>query len=256
MAKYDFVYFDLDDTLLDHRHAERCALGDVVEELPALADVELEEVRQVYHRINRDLWKDYAAGTIDRDTLRVQRFAKLLTELGVEQVEAQSLGDRYMSRYADHWRPIPNAVEALRRIAIHIRVGLITNGFAEVQRRKLERFPEIAQLLAATVISEEVGVMKPHPALFAAAEEEARSDGPVLYVGDSFHSDVVGALNAGWSAAWYQPAQPDEAGRSAGEDHNGEKELKDLLDSNPLRNGSAAMRFSDWNAFTQFALDS
>ena len=55
------------------------------------------------------------------------------------------------------------------------------------------------------MISEEVGVMKPNPALFAhAAEQAGISPDEILYIGDSLHSDVEGGRNAGWQVAWFR----------------------------------------------------
>jgi len=88
-------------------------------------------------------------------------------------------------------------------------VGILTNGFAAVQYAKMERFPELRQHAKALVISEEVGVAKPHPELFAHATRAAGvAPEAILYVGDSFGSDVLGAKNAGWQVAWFTPAAP------------------------------------------------
>ena len=94
---------------------------------------------------------------------------------------------------------------------------MLTNGFSEQQRGKLAKLPEIADRAAFVVISEEVGVMKPDPALFdhvrqLAAAELGRDLEPadVLYVGDSYHSDVLGGTGAGWRVAW-KGGEPERA---------------------------------------------
>ncbi len=198
-----FVYFDLDDTLLDHHGAERAALRETCQSLPALSALPFEEVHAVYRRHNAALWTAYAHGEIGRDELKRLRFERTLHELGAA-VQSEVAGRCYMACYAQHWQlPLP-AWKAFRRVAAHLPVGLLTNGFADVQRAKLARFPELAAALTALVISEEVGVMKPHRAIFDhAAALAGVAPEHLLYVGDALRSDIVGATEAGWQAAWY-----------------------------------------------------
>jgi putative hydrolase of the HAD superfamily len=58
--------------------------------------------------------------------------------------------------------------------------------------------------LAAVVVSQRVGTIKPHPAIFAAARATLGDPDPasILHVGDDWAADVVGAKGAGWRAAW------------------------------------------------------
>ena len=200
-----FVYFDLDDTLLDHRHAERQALAEVcgtyAEHFGRFA---LETVQETYHRHNVVLWQQYSAGRVGKMALKRLRFEQLLNALAVDGLAAEEVSDHYLDCYARHWQFPAPAREAFDEIADHLPVGVLTNGFTEIQQHKLERFPEIRERLRAVVISEEVGHLKPHPKLFAHATARAGvPPGAILYVGDSYLSDVEGALQAGWQIAWY-----------------------------------------------------
>lgn len=205
-----FVYFDLDDTLLDHRAAEQAALADLKAAFAEIfAHVSLAELRHTYHTINTELWRQYQQGTIDRPTLMHTRFVRLIEALKLQGVTPEQLNTCYMQRYPQHWRWIPGARQAFLTVAHHLPVGILTNGFATIQHAKLERFPELRKRVRTLVISEEVGVAKPHAELFAYATRLAGVEpAAILYVGDSFGSDVVGAKNAGWQAAWFVPAAP------------------------------------------------
>ncbi|MDQ7039650.1 MAG: HAD-IA family hydrolase [Rhodothermus sp.] len=205
-----FVYFDLDDTLLDHRAAEQAALTDVKAAFPdVFAHVPLSTLHQAYHTINTELWAQYQQGAIDRPRLIHARFARLIEALNLHHITPEALNACYMARYRQHWRWIPGARKAFLTIARYLPVGILTNGFAAVQHAKLERFPELRQHTRALVISEEVGVAKPHPALFAHATRAAETEpSAILYIGDSFTSDVQGAQHAGWQAAWFVPNSP------------------------------------------------
>ncbi|NNE35733.1 MAG: HAD-IA family hydrolase, partial [Rhodothermales bacterium] len=200
-----FVYFDLDDTLLDHSGAERDALRDLAGEVLGLRDDSpvIERLQQAYHDRNRELWTDYALGRISKDDLRRKRFEHIAADFA-DGHEWSDLDTFYMNRYADHWRPVAGALQLFQWVAERFPVGIITNGFASTQHAKLDRFPVIREVSRAVIISEEVGHLKPDRRLFLHAERAAGESGDsILYVGDSLRSDVEGAVAAGWRAAWY-----------------------------------------------------
>ena len=71
------------------------------------------------------------------------------------------------------------------------------------------------------VVSHEVGVEKPHPAIFAEAARRAGAP-PVdlVMVGDSLELDVLPSLELGWKAVWISreslPSSPAGAARLTG----------------------------------------
>ena len=206
MKNVSFVYFDIDDTLLDHGLAERAALTDLIREFPNdFGRHDEEHIHAVYHEVNSKVWAEYADGSRSKEGAKYGRFELLLERLPGSRPEAAThFGDAYLDRYERHWTFISGALEAFTATAAHTPVGLLTNGFSEVQRKKLARFPDLERHARQIVISEEVGVLKPDPALFAHAARLA--DTPpenILYVGDSKRSDVDGGLGAGWRVAWF-----------------------------------------------------
>lgn len=205
-----FVFFDLDDTLLDHKHAERAALADLHLSLAEhVGHHALAALHDAYHAANAPLWADLAAARITADDLKRLRSERFLAALGVTGLGAEAFSDAYLDRYAAHWSWAAGAREAFHRAADRGPVGVLTNGFRAQQHAKLARFPEIEARAAAVVVSDEVGVMKPHRALFdhalalaEAATGQRLAPGDVLLVGDSLASDVEGARGAGWQAVW------------------------------------------------------
>lgn len=203
MTGVRFVYFDLDDTLLDHRRAESLALADLHRQDQVLRDFDIEQVRSAYRVVNSRVWREYSAGKRDKEGTRSGRFELLFESLGVRG-NALTAADDYLSAYAHHWSLVEGSLDAYRRVSRRYPVGLLTNGFAEAQRAKLRRFPELAECTETVLISEEVGVMKPQTELFRIAENLAgASADSIVYVGDSLHSDIEGGLAAGWRVLWY-----------------------------------------------------
>lgn len=198
-----YIYFDIDDTLLDHKAAERQALQDSHEHFDWFKAVSIGQLWNVYHKNNSRLWIDYGAGTIDRPYLEEARFSRTLRDLGVGGGQEEAFRDYYMQAYEKHWQWIEGAKQALILVSGKFPVGFITNGFTELQRRKAERFG-FYDISENYIISEEVGFMKPSPGIFEFATRKADvQPDEILYVGDSFSSDVLGAHGFGWKAAWY-----------------------------------------------------
>ncbi len=198
-----FIYFDLDDTLLDHKKAEAAGLKDVHDHFDMFNGVSREKLLETYHHINKGLWEQYGRGEIDRHILHRRRFEETFRDLGLDKTMYDEAGNVYMNYYRDHWEWIDGAKDAYYNIADNYRVGIITNGFAETQRMKIAQF-DLRETASHIVISEEIGEMKPHPKIFDHATELAGVEREeILYVGDSFTSDITGGSKAGWKVAWY-----------------------------------------------------
>lgn len=206
-----FVYFDLDDTLLDHTHAEHGALRDMHSGADRpFGDHAFEAVHALYREINPVVWRKYSAGEFTKRQAKVGRFSQLLHGLSLDTSADEALANRYLDTYSNHWRAIDGAFEAFSAVANRLPVGILTNGFVEIQQAKLQRFPMLDELSSVTVISEEVGVLKPDPRLFAESALRAGMEASeILYVGDSLSSDVNGSIGAGWKVAWYSESTHD-----------------------------------------------
>lgn len=77
----------------------------------------------------------------------------------------------------------------------------------------IDRFAEVAgwiQSLDGIFVSQRIGTIKPHPAIFAYAQAQlAVEPEAILHVGDDWLADVSGAKRAGWRAAYLVGHQAD-----------------------------------------------
>ncbi len=200
---YRYIYFDLDDTLLNHKAAEKSGLLDVHEHFNLFENIKPQDLIDVYHKVNSVQWGKYSRGEVTRDELQRNRFEQTLEKLGLDADRFKEIGDYYIQCYRDHWQWMPGAREAYYKIRQHFPVGILTNGFAETQRKKFEEF-DLYESANHVVISEEVGVLKPDPKIFEHATELAGvKANEILYVGDSFSSDIEGGSGYGWNTAWF-----------------------------------------------------
>jgi putative hydrolase of the HAD superfamily len=104
--------------------------------------------------------------------------------------------------HADAWEVFADAAAALPALrAAGLRLGVVSNFDGRLPRLLADA--GLAENFAAVVYSEEVGVEKPHPAIFEELLERlALPAGDVLHVGDSRRDDVEGARAVGMQALW------------------------------------------------------
>ena len=102
--------------------------------------------------------------------------------------------------------PFPGALDALRAFrALGIKLALVTNGAAAVQRAKIERF-ELAPLFDAIVVEGEFGLGKPEQAVYAhALASLGVSAADAWMVGDNLEWDVVAPRRLGMKGIWIRP---------------------------------------------------
>lgn len=136
-----------------------------------------------------------------------ERFRRTLDRLGVTGDRVPGLAERlslmHMSRLAACAEFPPAYGALLRALAGRRRLGLVSNFDHGPTARAILARHDIASMFSVTVISDEVGRRKPHPAVFIEALralESAREE--ALFVGDTLGEDVVGAQAAGIDVAW------------------------------------------------------
>jgi FMN phosphatase YigB (HAD superfamily) len=109
--------------------------------------------------------------------------------------------------------PAPPAVGSLlARLAQDRTLAILSNWPLAAT---IDRFVQSAgwnRHFRAIVVSQRIGTVKPHPAIFAAALDALGGPRPdrVLHVGDDWAADVVGAKRAGWRAAFLD-SRPDDS---------------------------------------------
>ncbi len=121
-----------------------------------------------------------------------------------EPAELEFAIDTYSRSFVEALPPPPTVGPLLERLAAAQPVGVLSNWPLAVT---IDRYVEAAgwsRYLSAVVVSQRVGWIKPHEAIFRAAED-ALGLGPfdrarTLHVGDDWAADIVGAKRAGWLA--------------------------------------------------------
>ena len=117
---------------------------------------------------------------------------------GTLQSAADALYDWYQE--PEQWLPYPESLETLRRADEQgLSQGIISDWGTDLA--PILHAHEITEHLDFVIASAAVGAAKPHPDIFRYALVRARlQPHEVLYVGDSYISDVLGARTAGIAA--------------------------------------------------------
>ncbi|MEO5939771.1 MAG: HAD family hydrolase [Candidatus Limnocylindrales bacterium] len=120
--------------------------------------------------------------------------------------------ERYSRAFVDGLPETPGARVLLERLAAERAVAILSNWPLAATIDHYAEARGWAPHLRAIVVSQRVGTIKPHPAIFAAARSALGDPPPqaILHVGDDWAADVAGAAAAGWRTAWLT-ARPDES---------------------------------------------
>ncbi len=200
--KYDWILFDADETLF---HFDAFA---GLERMFATKGVRFtRDDFAEYQLVNLPLWKAYQDGEINAEQLKQRRFDSWAQRLATS---TQELNDGFLEAMADICTPLPGARELLAALQGKVKLGIITNGFTELQQVRLER-TGLLNVFEHVIISEQVGIAKPDAGIFRhtwdkiGQPEKSR----MLMVGDSLQSDILGGLNFGIETCWLNRHEAD-----------------------------------------------
>lgn len=199
----DFVFLDLDDTLLDFRAGEACAIRRALSELRGAA-VDEAVIRR-YSEINDAQWKRLERGELTIPEVRLVRFEILFAELGwsCSPDDAQATYERYLCDGHDTVRGAEALLDALYgKYALYIA----SNGTSYMQKKRIAD-AGLSHYFKDVFISEEMGAPKPKRAFFDACFARIPHFDPAraIILGDSLTSDIAGGKGAGIRTCLYNP---------------------------------------------------
>ena len=199
MKSYKDIFLDLDETVLDFKKGQKNALFAACKEFGlTITD---EDCGQ-YDKINKEAWKTYERGEVEKPVMLVKRYENYLRYLGKEGDPAvlNALYGKYLSMQGCF---LPGAEEGVRYLKSKYRLSLITNGNVATQQGRLKA-AGLNNFFDHVFISDEVGFRKPDVEFFeyalrvSGAEKES-----TLVIGDSPSSDILGAKNSGLDAVLF-----------------------------------------------------
>jgi HAD superfamily hydrolase (TIGR01549 family) len=198
------VLFDLDDTLFDHAYGARAALAGVHAMHECFRRGSFTELEANHARCLEELHARVVSGELDIDTARLERFRRLFESAGVDAGDEllRQTAAAYRARYLVSRRPSAGAVPLLAALKSRVKIGIVSNNLLEEQQEKV-RVCGFEPYVDALIVSEQAGVAKPDPAIFAIALDRLGGEaGRAVMIGDSWENDVEGARAANMRAIW------------------------------------------------------
>jgi len=205
--KIQHIFFDLDNTLWDHRRNAYLTIRDLFakEEINLKYTIDFEEFHSVYHEINEKLWEDIRDGIIDKGYLRKHRFYDTFSHFNVKDEElSMYFEEHFLDKILNHNELVEGAEYILEYLkAKNYTLHIISNGFKEVTERKciLSGIDKYFQTITS---ADTVGVRKPRPEIFEYSLNlsDATKENSIL-IGDDWIADVVGAQNFGMDVIFF-----------------------------------------------------
>jgi putative hydrolase of the HAD superfamily len=195
------IFFDIDDTLVDHEKAQFVAAAAFQKRHAERFPEPTGQFLARWHALAEKHFQRYVQGLTSEQGKRWDRLRELFGEPDMPDGQADEIFSYFMRGYEDSWEAFPDVVNCLERLKGR-PLGIISNGGASQQRDKLGR-TRIASYFSLVIISGEVGVAKPDPGIFRIAAEKAGADPKTcVYVGDRRETDAVAATRAGFRGIW------------------------------------------------------
>lgn len=194
------VFFDLDHTLWDFEKNSALTFQSILPKHGVT--VPLADFLAVYVPANLVFWRLYREEKITKQELRYQRLKSVFDTLAYEVSDTviHSLAEEYIDQLSGHTHLFPYALEILDYLRPKYKLHIITNGFQEIQTKKLVN-SGIVHYFDQVIDSEMAGVKKPNPIIFELALQKANVPASsALMIGDSLEADIIGAAKAGLHA--------------------------------------------------------
>jgi putative hydrolase of the HAD superfamily len=158
-----------------------------------------------YANVSR-LWELYSQGKISKKILQRERFVGALSMVEeISEEQALAINDDFIARVMEKGILIEGAKELLDYLYPKYKIHILSNGFTEMQYKKIDS-AGLSSYFDKVILSDKIGINKPHPDIFTYALNEVQKDKKeVIMIGDNVINDVQGAYNCEIDQIWFNP---------------------------------------------------
>jgi putative hydrolase of the HAD superfamily len=200
MKQIQHVFFDLDHTLWDFERNSDLTFKKVFDKQNITID--LNSFLEIYRPLNHQYWKLYREEKVTKEELRYGRLKNTFDAVNYDISDdlIDVIAIEYIEYMPDFNYLFEHTFEILDYLKGKYQLHIITNGFEEIQTRKMQS-SNILHYFSQVITSESVGVKKPNPKVFNFALEVANAQKEnSIMIGDNIEADVQGAISAGMYA--------------------------------------------------------
>jgi len=197
------IFFDLDHTLWDFETNSAKTFEFIFNQ--SKVDVKLNDFLNHYIPINHKYWKLYREEKISKPKLRYGRLKEAFDglEYMISDDMIHHLSEIYIDNLSNYNTLFEGTLEVLNYLLPKYELHIITNGFEEVQLKKLKK-SEILHFFDKVITSESVGVKKPNPIIFNHALEVTNAEPKSsMMIGDNLEADILGAQQIGMQTIFF-----------------------------------------------------
>jgi len=197
------IFFDLDHTLWDFDKNSEMAFARIFKS--QYPEIKIEDFIGKYAPINQACWKLYQHDKITHQELRYNRLKFSFDALNyvISDENINQISNDYIEFLCDNNHLFDGAIEVLDYLKPKYKLHIITNGFANVQDKKINN-AALGSYFSTITNSDLAGVKKPNSIIFDYAVNLAQtSKESSIMIGDCLDADVNGALNAGLDAIFF-----------------------------------------------------
>lgn len=231
---YKTIIFDLDDTLNDDTK-------NVKEAFKIIMNTDYtEEKFEIFREIDKNLWRDRAAGIIkdpregmskDEKTewIRAQRFIRYFKNISYE--EAVDINNKYMEGLKLKVQEIEGAKEVIKYLKDkQYKIIIASNGPSTAIPAKLKGLG-LNEYIDETFAADECGSMKPHAYFYEALFNKINNHNTkeMLFIGDELEKDIKGGNEIGMDTCWFNIRNDDTSVYKPTYEIHKLEELKNIL---------------------------
>ena len=197
------IFFDLDHTLWDFDRNSEMAFDRIFKS--KYPEIKCQDFIEKYIPLNQACWKLYQHDKITHQELRYNRLKFSFDALNIiiSDEDIDQIANDYIEFLTDNNHLFEGTIEILDYLKSKYKLHIITNGFANVQEKKINN-AALGSYFSTITNSELAGVKKPNSIIFDYAINSAKaSKENCIMIGDCLDADVNGALNAGLDAIFF-----------------------------------------------------
>lgn len=216
MSKYEYIIFDMDDTLIDNLENVRYAFSKMLEyKKQSYSEGEFNR----WVKLDKQFWNDFNAGEIkvpDEYRISQEQFVKYVQSLRyilyfnneIPITEAMQINELYLNALKEIVVEIPGASKVLQILSQKYNLVIATNGPRQAVFTKIEKIgctDYIKQVFSADLTKNTV--TKPNELYFIELLDylNFHDKDKILIVGDSLKTDVQGGMNSSIDTCWFNP---------------------------------------------------
>lgn len=195
------ILFDLDGTLFNRDFA-----------IMKFTEMQYDKWTELHSKLTREQYTELFLRLDKNGYVWKDAVYKTIIEKLELSIRPEALLEDYQNNFHTSCEPCGITADVMKILtAKGLKLGIITNGFTEFQRKTIQSMG-IEDFFDVVVISEEAGLRKPDTAIFHFALRGLNIEPKdAVYVGDHPENDVKAAKDAGLNAIWMKTKHYNQA---------------------------------------------